>query len=649
MVTAFCACMADATLIYHSKRVSPHEFDPPASAEQASTIWRPIGEFFRGNVPEDVPTIVVVDDSLLAYAKALHHLPEHVVIIALDVRSHDALGHQMDVSLVGVSDPTARANILRSARSIASARLGIRRLSNRLARTEHEFQQISRVGMALMHQHNRGALLNLIVAQGKELTESDGGGLLLLETNADATRVLAPAVYQIDSLPSLGLPDIRFALDSTTVVGHAAVTKEPVVVDDIHHLPPKATFAGSKEFQQRYGYYGRSMLAVPMLDQNLACLGVLFFINRKSNRTATVRTRSDAERWVLPYTDREIRLSRTLAGQAAVSIENEGLHAQIERLLESVVKAAVTAIDERDPATAGHSLRVAALTMELAEQVARSDRGRFRDVRFSADQIRELRFAALLHDVGKVTVREDVLLKSHKLPDVLWERVKARFDLIRRTMQLEYAERRARERSASSLARLDSALESDLRELDRLRAIVRRSNEPVVIDETAAAALTDIAKRTFLGVDGNPCPYLTAEELHYLQIPRGTLDARERTEIEAHVANTHRFLSQIPWTSDLKNMVAFAYGHHEKLNGSGYPLGLHDADIPLQTRMITIADVFDALTEADRPYKPAVPPEKALEIICADARAGLLDRELVDLLVESKVYRRVLEQDWHNL
>jgi HD-GYP domain-containing protein (c-di-GMP phosphodiesterase class II) len=641
--------MADATLVYHSEKVSPHELDAPAAAEQSSTSWRPIAEFFAGDVPHDVATIVVVDESLLAHAKRLRRLPEHVVIIALDARSRDVLGHQMDVSMVGVSDPTARANILRAACSIAGARLGIARLANRLTRTEHEFRELSRIGMALMHQHDRAALLDLIVDQGKQLTESDGGGLYLFETNASGKRDLVPAVYELDSLRSLGPSDIHFAFDETTVVGRAASTREPLVIDDIHRLPADSTFAGSNEFQRQYAYYAQSMLAVPMLDQDGEVLGVLCFINRKSNRSASVRTRADAERWVLPYSDRELRLARTLAGQAAISIENEGLHAHIEHLLESVVKAAVSAVDERDPATAGHSLRVAALTMALAEQVLRADHGRYRGVRFTAEQMRELRYAALLHDVGKVTVREDVLLKSHKLPELLWERVQARFDLIRRTLELEHAEQRARECSASAFARIDADLERQLRELDRLRDIVRHSNEPTILDAPAAAALTEIAKRTFLGVDGHPCPYLTTEELHYLRIPRGTLDERERAEIEAHVANTHRFLAQIPWTSDLKNMVSFAYGHHEKLNGSGYPLGLQDADIPLQTRMITIADIFDALTEADRPYKPAVSPERALDIIRADAKAGMLDLELVELLADSKVYQQVLEKDWHTL
>ncbi len=328
---------------------------------------------------------------------------------------------------------------------------------------------------------------------------------------------------------------------------------------------------------------------------------------------------------------------------------------QIERLLEGLVKAAVSAIDERDPTTAGHSLRVAALVTGLANEVARVDTGPYQNVRFTDEEMRELRFAALLHDLGKVTVREEVLLKAKKLPPVLWERVSARFDLIRRTIDLDYAERRAelcRNGGAGDTARLadfDAERAAKLSEFDRHREIVRAANEPIELDDRRKADLIELARHAFTDSDGTQSPYLTPEELHYLNIARGTLDDGERAEIESHVGDTYRFLTQIPWTDDLKNLVAYACGHHEKLNGSGYPHGLRAEEIPLQTRMITVADMFDALTEADRPYKPAMPPDRALEIIRADADAGLLDRALVDIMTTSQVYRRILDEDWRTL
>jgi HD-GYP domain-containing protein (c-di-GMP phosphodiesterase class II) len=310
-------------------------------------------------------------------------------------------------------------------------------------------------------------------------------------------------------------------------------------------------------------------------------------------------------------------------------------------MLESFVKAAVTAIDQRDPTTAGHSLRVATLSTSLAEAVGREHRGEPAQMHFSRKQMRELRFAALLHDFGKVAVREELLVKAKKLPRVLWERVSARFDVIHRTLELEACRRGGDDRSSK---------EADaIMELARMRELVSMANEPSIVDQVPPAQLREIAKRTFHQPDGKEMPYLTVEELHYLQLCRGTLDDVERAEIQAHVEETYQFLVKIPWTDDLRNVANFAYCHHEKLNGSGYPHRLDAAEIPLQARIITIADIFDALTAADRPYKPALPVGGALEILQQEAAAGLLDRQLVDIMVESRSYQRVLQDDWRSL
>jgi HD-GYP domain-containing protein (c-di-GMP phosphodiesterase class II) len=178
---------------------------------------------------------------------------------------------------------------------------------------------------------------------------------------------------------------------------------------------------------------------------------------------------------------------------------------------------------------------------------------------------------------------------------------------------------------------------------------VQQANEPAVLPEESTAQLTDIAALTFARRGDAEAPYLTPDEVRYLQIRRGTLDDAERAEVESHAEQTYRFLNTIPWTDDLGNLSSFALSHHEKLDGSGYPQGLKGDEIPVQVRMITIADIFDALTEKNRPYKPAVPPEKALDIIREEATAGRLDRDLVDVLIESQAYRRILEEDWRRL
>jgi response regulator RpfG family c-di-GMP phosphodiesterase len=176
--------------------------------------------------------------------------------------------------------------------------------------------------------------------------------------------------------------------------------------------------------------------------------------------------------------------------------------------------------------------------------------------------------------------------------------------------------------------------------------VVRTANQPAVLTAQPAAELSDIATRTFRRGDGNVAPYLTENELHFLQLPLGTLDAAERAEVESHANETYRFLVNIPWTEDLRSLATFASSHHEKLDGSGYPRRLKGDEIPVQVRMMTIADIFDALTESDRPYKKAVPADKALDIIRAEATAGRLDADLVEIMIESQVYQRILDEDW---
>jgi HD-GYP domain-containing protein (c-di-GMP phosphodiesterase class II) len=612
--------------IFHGSRTTADDVGIMTSAK----LWRPADELFEhpGNIT-DAPALLLVDESLLHRAEEMQDLPDHVVIVAADAASAAAMQTRADISLAEIEDPVARARLLDAAHELTTARLHESLLERRLARVDRDITQLTRVGMALMHEHDRSRLLKLVVDQGKKLTESDLGGLLLVETREGVTE-LKTVLLDFDSIPNAPLPSFYYALDHKTIAGHAAVTKEPVTVEDVNALPPGSTFTGSVRFQQTYHYYARSLLAVPMLDQRDELLGVVYFVNRKSDRNAVVRTKEDCDRFVLSYTEREVRLARVVASIAAAAIENAQLHDRIEKLLESMVTAAVSAIDQRDPATAGHSLRVADLATGIAEAVGRTNQGRYRDVHFTSAELRELHFAALLHDLGKVTVREDVLLKREKLPPPIWERVNGRFDLIRRTLEMDYADR-------------PQELSARLADLERFREIIRVANVPQAIDEPTQLVLADIAQRTFRGIDGKPTPYLTQEELQYLQISRGNLNERERAEIEGHVGGTRRFLAQIPWTSDLQNIVTYAYGHHEKLNGTGYPRGLRADEIPIQTRIITLADIFDALTEADRPYKPAMPVAQAVELLRVEADAGLHDKELVDIMVDSEVYRRVFD------
>ena len=223
---------------------------------------------------------------------------------------------------------------------------------------------------------------------------------------------------------------------------------------------------------------------------------------------------------------------------------------------------------------------------------------------------------------------EDVLLKAKKLPPVLYERVVARFDLIRRTLELEGCD-------GSSGVRGNGDLGAALEELEEMRRTVFSANEPTIVDHEPSSSLADIAGRRFRGPDGGDTPYLTNEELGFLELRRGTLNDKERAQAEYHAEATLRLLESVMWTDELKAVPNYASGHHEKLDGSGYPRGLRAQDIPLQTRIVGLCDMFDALTEADRPYKHSLPPAKAFDLLREEANAGRIDGELLRIMIET--------------
>jgi hypothetical protein len=270
-------------------------------------------------------------------------------------------------------------------------------------------------------------------------------------------------------------------------------------------------------------------------------------------------------------------------------------------------------------------------------------------VKFSREDLRTIRYASLLHDFGKVGVREEILVKAKKLHPSQLERVRERFRLARRTIEWETTQARLdfalangadayRERQPA----FDAELQAAIAKLDQQLAEIEHANEPSVLADGSFERLREIAAQTFDDIDGTARPLLREEEVRWLSLRKGSLSERERQQIEAHVVHTYRFLRQIPWTAEIRRIPAIALGHHEKLNGTGYPYKLSAPDIPVQTRMMTISDIFDALSAADRPYKKAVPVERALNILEQTVKDGELDADLFGLFVDARVYDRWL-------
>ena len=537
-------------IVYHGPNTEP-------PAQKAGIDWRPADELPASGHLGKEAAVLVMDAAMVERAGDMRNLARSVVIVAADEQAEKLLGARAYSSLAGAQDPAGSNRVFRAACKFAVMRTIARRRRRQLALTRLELYELKRISIALSQERSLSALLHEILDQGKRLTESDAGSLFLMEIDENDVPYLYTASFNSDSIPDLPPSDpVRIRLDNTSIIGHAALSGKPVNVADAYDLPPDAGFRQNPFYDEKYGYRRRSMLVVPMIDHHEHLVGVLVFVNRKTKPSAIISTEEDADRYVLRYTGRQLRLARALAAQAAVAIENVRLYKRIETILESFVKASVSAIDERDPGTAGHSIRVAMRALDLAAAVDRESRGAYGDTQFTREELRELKFAALLHDFGKLGVREDVLVKAKKLPPLLWERIDARFDLIRSTMEVEYYKQRAnlQAEDAHGLTRLEEKFVEQVEKLDHQRDVVRAANEPTILDKSVAVELIEIAKHTFERPGHDAEPYLTPDEFHYLQIAKGSLDEHERSEIQSHPEQSYRFLNQIPWTEDLKSM-----------------------------------------------------------------------------------------------
>ena len=515
-----------------------------------------------------------------------------------------------------------------------------------LDRLSVELRDLNSIGVRLSAERDLKRLLELILTKAREITHSDAGSLYLVEESDTGDRRLRFTLTQNDSV-DVPFEQFTIPINGESVAGYVALTGQVVNLADAYHPPLGSTFKVNRAFDTQIGYRTKSMLVVPMKTQKEEIIGVLQLINCKPDLQRRFASPAEIEREVEPFGARYTDFAVSLASQAAVSLENSRLYENIQTLFEGFVKASVTAIESRDPTTSGHSFRVAELTVGLAEIVDRAPSGPYGDVHFSPDEMKEIRYASLLHDFGKVGVREEVLVKAKKLYPNHLELIKQRVEVIRRGLELKYSRRKieyllqkGREQFAAHAEGLDAELASFVAELDDGLASVIAANEPSVIAEDFASAIQRFALQSFEDHLGRSQSIITPEEARVLAIPRGTLTETERKQIESHVVHTFQFLAQIPWTREIRNIPEIARSHHEKLNGSGYPYGMTGDQIPIQSKIMTISDIYDALTAADRPYKKATSVEQALDILDYERKAGNIDGTLLALFVEAHVYER---------
>jgi HD-GYP domain-containing protein (c-di-GMP phosphodiesterase class II) len=533
------------------------------------------------------------------------------------------------------------------------ARRSVKQLEDALERKDRELHDLNEIGIKLSAERDTDVLLELILAKSREITCADAGSLYLVERGDDgAPDRLRFKLAQNDTV-DVPFEEFTMPLDQSSIAGHVARTGRVVNVADAYRLPEGSAYRISRSFDEKSGYRTKSVLVVPMRDHQNAIIGAVQLINKKRDPKALLQPVALVEEEVVAFTSVDEDLAGSLASQAAVAFENANLLKEIKALFDKFVRAAAKAVEARDPVTSGHSERVAELTVAIAENVDRLTTGPYAATRFTREQIQEIRYAGLLHDFGKVAVQEKLLGKRKKLYATRQLLVKQRFAFILKSFEADYLRARmdamARGAGADELAALEAAYVERRSRTERVREAVVRANEPTVVEEDTFSALMDLNGRgrafsDHEAEDGFPVeqwaqePHLSTDEIEALSIRRGTLTDSERREIESHVSHTYEFLRQIPWTGELARIPEIAWAHHEKLDGTGYPRRITGPDIPTQSKMMTISDIYDALRAVDRPYKKAVSVEKALDILGGDVKAGRLDGELFRVFVEAKIY-----------
>ena len=529
-----------------------------------------------------------------------------------------------------------------------------RRQAERALRRKHdELSELNKIGVALSAERKIGTLLALILSKSREITGADAGSLYLVERARpeDGTGDRLRFMLAQNDTVEVPFEESTMPLDDTSIAGYVAGTQQVENVPDAYDLPARCPYRLSRSFDEKSGYRTKSMLVVPMCDHDNRVIGVVQLINKKRGRSVRFESVSEIEGEAIPFTTVDADLARSLASQAAVAFENADLLQKIRTLFDQFIRRAVAAVELRDPTTAGHSERVAILSVELIEKVDAAATGPLAGLRFSREQVEELRYAALLHDFGKVAVEEKYLKKGKKLYATQMIAIRQRFAYILKALEAEHLRRRLAAIESGrrgELAAIDAEYEQRRAEAERVEKAVKDANEPTVVEEETFQAVMSLPTRApFENYDAEDAfdvaawadgPFLTADEAEALRIRKGSLSADERREIEKHVSHTYEFLQKLPWTGEFRRIPEIAWKHHEKLDGSGYPNRLHAPDIPAQSRMMTISDIFDALVAWDRPYKKSVPFDRALRILDEEAEAGKVDRDLLRVFVEARVF-----------
>jgi HD-GYP domain-containing protein (c-di-GMP phosphodiesterase class II) len=506
----------------------------------------------------------------------------------------------------------------------------------------HRLKDLNEIGIALSQQRDLNSLLETILVAAMRITNADAGTLYLHEQEQRVLRfeilrnnTLDKAMggtsgepitfYPIQLFDEAGKPN------HAMVVSHSALSGETVNIPDAYRAKGY-DFSGTKKFDAKTGYRSQSFLTVPMRNHENEVIGVLQLINAQDQKSGAI----------IPFSRDDQQLLESLASQAAIALTNRHLIDQLEELFEAFIQLINTAIDDKSPYTGGHCARVPALTMMLAEAVNRTKAGPLKDFEMTDKDRRELKIAGLLHDCGKITTPVHVVDKATKM-HTLFDRIQlldTRFEILKR--DAEIAMLREIAEAGSNEQRIEAARQNyDARamQLDKDREFLHHCNVgSEAMSDDAQQRVRQIATYQWRDGGGKKCNFLSEDEIENLTIRTGTLTAAEREIINHHIDVTIKMLESLPWPRHLKNVPEYAGGHHERMDGKGYPRGLTREQMSVQARVMGIADIFEALTAKDRPYKKGKTLTESLTILGKFKLGGHIDPDLFDVFIREKVY-----------
>lgn len=497
------------------------------------------------------------------------------------------------------------------------------------------------IGISLSAEKNHTRLLELILQKALEITNADGGTIYTCTDNKELkfeilmnkslNLYLGGSSGHQASFSDLPLYDENGKPNSHMLAPWAAISKKTI---NIKNAYSNRTFdlSGTKKFDKSIGYHSQSFLTVPMTNHLNEVIGVLQLINALNPKTYEI----------VPFSKLDQTLIESMASQAAVTITNRNLIEAEKRLFDALIQLIAKAIDEKSPYTGGHCRRVPVISSMLAQATCRINKGPLKNFSMTEDELYELEVASWLHDCGKITTPEAVVDKATKL-EVIMDGiclVDTRFEILKRDKTIARLLQQFESITGKPfLLETDEALQSELRILEEEREVIRRNNiggERILPE--ALEQIKKIGQHTLIGSLGQKEQLLTQKEIELLSIARGTLSNDERDVINNHVSMSIKMLESLPYPKRLKNVPQLAGSHHEKMDGTGYPRGLKREDMSLQARMIAIADVFEALTARDRPYKKSMPLQQALSVLGQMKLDGHIDPDLFDVFMNEEIY-----------